>query len=311
MNPIRPALFPLLLGLAVALSACQSTHTDQSARTVMTEAASRTIEDGGTGPYKALMASDSTLATHTVFRPKDLSGFGRKTKLPIIAWGNGACANSPWEHVNFLSEIASHGFLVIAIGPMPAAGQRGGPGGTTKAAMLTDAINWAIAQNNNPASQYYHKLDTSKIAVAGMSCGGLQTLEVAPDVRITTAMICNSGILGNAGAGMGGMPQLTKAQLEKLHTPVIYILGGEKDIAYNNGMDDFKRINQLPVFAANLNVGHGGTYSQPHGGDFSKVATAWLQWQLKGDKQAAKMFQGDPCGVAQMPGWKVEKKNIP
>jgi hypothetical protein len=32
---------------------------------------------------------------------------------------------------------------------------------------------------------------------------------------------------------------------------------------------------------------------------------------LKEDKEAAKMFVGDPCRVAQMPGWNVEKKNIP
>jgi dienelactone hydrolase len=296
--------------LLIVLSGCATTDVASSGPAVSTETASRTVEDGGTGPYKALMASDGTLATHTVFRPKELGAFGRKQKLPIIVWGNGACANSPWEHVNFLSEVASHGFVVIAIGPMPAEGQRGGAGGPTKAAMLTDAINWAIAQNSDGASQYYHKLDVTKIAAAGMSCGGLQTLEVAPDVRITTAMICNSGILGDPGRGMGGMPKLTKDHLEKLRTPVIYILGGEKDIAYHNGMDDFRRINQVPVFAANLNVGHGGTYSRPHGGDFAKVATAWFKWQLKGDKQAAKMFEGEPCGVAQMPGWKVEKKNI-
>jgi dienelactone hydrolase len=296
--------------LLLVSSGCATKQGMPSASAISTETASRTIEDGGTGPYQALMASDRTLATHTVFRPKELGAFGRKQKLPIIVWGNGACANSPWEHVNFLSEVASHGFLVVAIGPMPAEGQRGGPGGPTKSAMLTDAINWAIAQNSDKSSQYYHKLDVTKIAVAGMSCGGLQTLEVAPDVRITTAMICNSGILGDPGSGMGGMPKLAKEQLEKLHTPVIYILGGERDIAYKNGMDDFRRINQVPVFVANLNVGHGGTYSRPHGGDFAKVATAWFQWQLKGDKQAAKMFEGEPCGVAQMNGWTVEKKNI-
>jgi dienelactone hydrolase len=296
--------------LLIVLSGCATTDVATGGAAVSTETASRTVEDGGTGPYKALMASDGTLATHTVFRPKELGAFGRKQKLPIIVWGNGACANSPWEHVNFLSEVASHGFLVVAIGPMPAEGQRGGPGGPTKAAMLTDAINWAVAQNSDKSSQYYRKLDVTTIAAAGMSCGGLQTLEVAPDVRITTAMICNSGILGDPGRGMGGMPKLTKDHLEKLRTPVIYILGGEKDIAYNNGMDDFRRINHVPVFAANLNVGHGGTYSRPHGGDFAKVATAWFQWQLKGDKQAAKMFEGEPCGVAQMTGWKVEKKNI-
>jgi len=285
-----------------------SASTDQVASS---ENATRTIEDGGTGPYPALMVSDSTLATHTIFRPKDLSPFGDGAKLPIVAWGNGACANSPWEHVNFLSEVASHGFLVIAIGPMPAEGQKGGPRGSTKSSLLTDAINWAIAQNGDDKSRYYRKLDTAKIAVAGMSCGGLQALEVAPDPRITTVMVCNSGILGNPRGGMSGMPSLTKDHLEKLHAPTIYILGGEKDIAYNNGMDDFRRLNHVPVFAANLNVGHGGTYGQPHGGDFAKVATAWLQWHLRGDPQAAEMFKGEPCGVAKMEGWKAEKKNIP
>lgn len=310
MTFIKTCLLGGAVGLALVVNGCRTTDADGPMSGVSTETASRTIEDGGTGTYKALMASDGTLPTHTVFRPADLSKFGRRVKLPIIVWGNGACANSPWEHVNFLSEVASYGYLVVAIGPMPAEGQRGGAGGPTKSAMLTDAINWAIAQNSDKSSQYCHKLDVSKIAVAGMSCGGLQTLEVAPDVRITTAMICNSGILGDPGRGMGGMPKLTKDHLEKLRTPVIYILGGEKDIAYHNGMDDFRRINHVPVFAANLNVGHGGTYSRPHGGDFAKVATAWFQWQLKGDKQAAKMFEGEPCGVAQMPGWIVEKKNI-
>lgn len=300
------------VGLALTVfSGCKTAEADETAQVASKETASRTVEDGGTGPYKALMASDGTLATHTVFRPKDLSVFGKKAKLPIIAWGNGACANSPWEHINFLSEVASHGFLVIAIGPMPAEGQRGGAGGQTKSSLMTDAINWAIAQNGDKTSQYYNKLDTTKIAVAGMSCGGLQTLETAPDPRITTAMICNSGILSTPGSGVAGMPGLTKDHLLKLHTPVIYILGGERDIAYSNGMDDFRRITHVPVFAANLNVGHGGTYARPHGGDFAIVATAWFQWQLKGDKEAAKMFQGEPCGVAKMEGWKAEKKNIP
>ena len=296
--------------LAVWLSGCGTTEVPATAQLISTETANRTIEDGGTGPYRTVMASDSTLPTHTIFRPKDLSPFGRKLKLPIIAWGNGACANSPWEHVNFLSEVASHGFLVIAIGPMPAEGQRGGPGGPTKSSLMTDAMNWAIAQNRDKTSQYYGKLNTVKVAVAGMSCGGLQALEVAPDLRVTTVMICNSGILPGPQSGMPGMPNLAKDHLEKLHTPVIYILGGERDIAYGNGMDDFRRINHVPAFAANLNVGHGGTYGQPHGGDFAKVATAWFQWQLKGDSEAAKMFEGEPCGVANMEGWKVQKKSI-
>ncbi len=281
----------------------------QAKQTLSTETITRIVEDGGTGPFPAVMVTDSTLATHTIFRPAELDAFDTSKPLPIIAWGNGACANSPWEHVNFLSEVASHGFLVIAIGPMPQEGQRGG--GRSTSEQLTDAIDWAIACNNNPSSPYYQRIDTTKIAVSGMSCGGLQALEVAPDPRVTTAVICNSGILRNANSGMPGMPNLTKDHLDKLHTPTLYILGGESDIAYGNGMDDVHQLNHVPVFVGNLDVGHGGTYGQSHGGDFAKVATAWFQWQLKEDSEAAKMFKGKPCGIERMPGWKVEKKKIP
>lgn len=298
------------LGLMPLLAFAQNVAAEKAPRTSK-ETASRTIEDGGTGSYKALMASDESLPTHTVFRPKDFGALGDKLKLPIVVWGNGACANSPWEHVNFLSEVASHGFLVVAIGPMPAEGQRGGPGGPTKSPLLVNAIDWALAQNGDKASRYYHKLDTNKIAVAGMSCGGLQALEVAPDARISTVMICNSGILPDPGVGRGGMPKLPKEHLGKLRKSAIYILGGEKDIAYKNGMDDVRRISHVPIFAANLDVGHGGTYGKPHGGEFAVVATAWLQWQLRGDKDAANMFVGEPCGLAKREGWRVEKKKIP
>ncbi len=269
----------------------------------------RVVEDGGTGAYSAIMYTDSSLPTHTVFRPKDLSVFGKKNKLPIIAWGNGACANSPWEHVNFLSEVASHGFLVIAIGPMPKEGERGN--GRSISSQLLDAIDWAIEQNTDKTNVFHKKIDTSKIAVSGMSCGGLQTLEVAPDPRITTAVVCNSGILKNPGSGMPGMPNLPKEQLEKLHTPTLYLLGGESDIAYENGMDDYNRINHVPVFVGNMDVGHGGTYGQPHGGEFAKVATAWYKWQLKGDKKAGKLFTGNPCQLSKLDIWTVEKKNLP
>lgn len=271
--------------------------------------AQRVVEDGGTGDYSAIMYTDGTLLTHTIFRPTDLGVFGEKKKLPIIVWGNGACANSPWEHINFLSEVASHGFLTIAIGPMPQEGQRGS--GKSTSSQLVDAMDWAIAQNNDPASVFYQKIDISKIAVSGMSCGGLQTLEVAPDPRVTTAVVCNSGILGNPGSGMPGMPGLKKDHLAKLHTPTLYLLGGETDIAYKNGMDDYQRINHVPVFVANMDVGHGGTYGLPHGGEFAKVATAWFKWQLKGDQEAGKLFTGNPCQLSQSTIWKVEKKNLP
>jgi len=298
----------ILLSVSLLLCAAFSYPILAQTAPAASKLTSRVVEDGGTGPFKAVMIQESSLPTHTIFRPQNLKDYKSGKGLPVIAWGNGACANSPWEHINFLSEVASHGFLVVAIGPMPQEGEHGS--GRSQSSQLTDAINWAVAQNSDKNSPYYKKIDVSKIAVSGMSCGGLQTLETAPDPRVKTVVVCNSGIIGNPGTGMSGMPQLTKDWLTKLHTPTLYILGGEKDIAYQNGMDDFKRINHVPVFVTNLNVGHGGTYGQPHGGEFAKVAVAWYNWQLKGDNNAGKMFNGNPPALSSSPGWTIERKNL-
>ena len=272
---------------------------------------SRIIEDGGTGNFKAIMKEEGGLPEHTVFVPQDLSQFNANNPLPILVWGNGACANSPWEHMNFLNEIASHGFIVLATGNIPMVDEwYKGP--MSRSEQQIESIDWAFAQNADPQSPYYQKLDVKNICVAGMSCGGLQTLFNCADKRIKTLMICNSGLFNqqNAGQAVGGMPMPDKSKLKEIHTPIIYILGGKEDIAYENGMDDFHRISHVPACAANFPVGHGGTYRQPHGGEFTVVALAWLQWQLQGNKQAAKMFEGKNCELSKRKDWSIEKNKL-
>ena len=282
----------IMLGLAITLTAQQS----------------RVIEEGGTGAYKAVMTEVEGLAEHTVFVPQNLSAFSAEKPLPVLVWGNGACANSPFEHMNFLNEIASQGYLVLATGNIPM-NDEWYKGPMSRSEQQIESIDWAIAQNADPNSPYYQKIDVKNICVAGMSCGGLQTLFNCADPRITTLMICNSGLFNqqNAGQAVGGMPMPPKEKLKEIHTPIIYILGGKEDIAYENGMDDFHRISHVPACAANFPVGHGGTYREPHGGEFTIVALAWLNWQLKGDEQAAKLFKGSDYELQKRKDWTLEK----
>ena len=274
-------------------------------------AKSRIVEDGGTGDYKAVMKEESTLPEHTVFVPQDLTQFNSNKLLPVLVWGNGACANSPFEHMNFLNEIASHGYIVLATGNIPMTDEwYKGPMSRTE--QQIESIDWILAQNEDPASPYFQKVDTKNICVAGMSCGGLQTLFNCADSRITSLMICNSGLFNqqNAGQAVGGMPMPSKDKLNEIHTPIIYILGGETDIAYGNGMDDFSRIKHVPACAANFPVGHGGTYREAHGGEFTVVALAWLDWQLKQDAEAAKMFVGNDCQLPKRKDWTLQKNDL-
>ncbi len=272
---------------------------------------SRVIEDGGTGPYKIVMTEAEGLPEHTVFVPQNLSVFNAQHPLPVLVWGNGACANSPFEHMNFLNEIASHGYLVLATGIIPMTDEwYRGP--MSKSEQQIESIDWAYAQNADPKSPLYQKIDLKNLCVAGMSCGGLQTLFNCADPRIKALMICNSGLFNqqNAGQAVGGMPMPPKEKLNEIHTPIIYILGGSEDIAYGNGMDDFHRISHVPAAALNFPVGHGGTYRQPHGGEFTIAALAWLDWQLKSDKEAAKMLTGPDCGLLKREGWTIEKNDL-
>ena len=272
----------------------------------------RIIEDGGTGDFKAIMKEDTSLShEHTIFVPQDLTQFDAQHPLPVLVWGNGACANSPWEHMNFLNEIASHGFIVLATGEIPMKDEwYKGP--MSRSDQQIEALDWIFAQNRNPASPYYNKIDTLHVCMAGMSCGGLQTLSNCADPRITTIMICNSGLFkpSNAAQAVGGMPMPKKEKLNDIHCPILYMLGGKTDIAYENGMDDFHRIQHVAACAINYPVGHGGTYREPHGGEFTIPALAWLNWQLKGDRQAAKYFIGKEPQLLQRKDWSIEKNKL-
>lgn len=272
------------------------------------------------GRYKAVMEADRSLPTHTIYRPADLGAVDAGA-LPIVAWANGACANEGDAFAPFLTEIAAHGYLVVAIGPivgpkpaMPAAApprapDLSGPPKTTSS-QLIDAIDWAIAQNARPGGAYAGRIDVAKIAVMGMSCGGLQAIEASADPRVTTTGVWNSGVLG---AGSGGLPgaNVTKASLNALHGPALYVSGDATDIAFANANDDFARIATVPaVRVYEDGVGHGGTYGQPRGGSFGEVAVAWLDWRLKGDQAGRRMFTGPACGLCAKPGWHVEAKGL-
>jgi dienelactone hydrolase len=273
-----------------------------------------TVGDGGSGSYKAVLAGDPTLPKHTIYRPRDLGPFGAGNKLPIVVWGNGGCRSGSGEVRDFLSEIASHGFLVIAIGPAGVSATQGWEAPTdSKSSELLDAVAWAIAQDGKDGP-YRGKIDTTKVAAMGGSCGGLQALEVSPDPRVTTSVIFNSGVFDTPPKLPGNMkmpiPDVTKDVLKKLHGPIAYFIGGPSDIAYKNATDDFARIDHVPALIANRDVGHAGTFAEPHGGAFAAAGVAWLKWRLKGDEQAGKMFLGEPCGLAADPKWTVERKNL-
>jgi hypothetical protein len=253
-----------------------------------------------TGPSAAVLEEDPGLPQWTVYRPEMLGG---EQLHPVLAWGNGGCLRNGTLYGNWLLELASWGYIVLADGPPTAAGSDPVGAGMRAGAdgkVLTGAMDWLIAENDRPCSQYYKKVATTKLSVAGQSCGGLMALASAGDKRVTTAIIGNSGLFA-----------ANQATYSALHGPIAYLIGGPNDVAYQNAERDFMNINTVPLFYGNMNVGHGGTWNQANGGEFGRVGKGWLDWQLKGDMTASKMFVGPDCDLCKSPSmWTVKRKML-
>ncbi len=298
----------------------------------------------GSGPHRAIMLVEPSLPTHTVYRPANLGALAAQQKLPVVAWGNGACVALGNRFRYFLTEIASHGFMAIAIGPVgpaeverarsargkPSAQSPAGfmaaaglidieklapgilPAPFSTAAELTQAIDWAAAENKRPGSPYFNKLDLDHVAVMGQSCGGVQAIAAAFDPRVKTLGVWNSGLFDNPRRAFEiAAAPVTKAHLKLLKMPAIYVTGEPSEVAFNNANDDFERLEGMPVFRAWMEkTGHGGTYREPDGGAYGKVAVDWLRWQLQGNADAAKTFVGASCRLCTDAAWHVKRKLI-
>lgn len=259
----------------------------------------------GNGPHEVVIETnaDTGIKEGTIFRPATLS---EDEKWPILVWGEGGCSLNGLSNQDAMVEIASHGYFVIADGT---------PGNNASRDMNTNDIpgmgkpliayiDWVIEENTKTCSPYYHKLNTKKIATNGFSCGGLMAEGTAGDPRITTWGITSSGMFA-----------ANQALYDSVHTPVLILLGGASDTAYNNGKRDYENISKLdvPVLYFSKDIGHGGDMFQRGGGDFTKINLAWLNWWLKGDEGATGkgVLVGPTCTYCSNNQWEVMSSNVP
>lgn len=76
------------------------------------------VEEGGTGPYKSEVVGDASCPAFTIYRPQNLNDLvAKQGALPVIVYANGACFNNNVEMRLLLSEVASYGYVIAAIGP--------------------------------------------------------------------------------------------------------------------------------------------------------------------------------------------------
>jgi dienelactone hydrolase len=214
-----------------------------------------------------------------LYYPKDMTqGYCH----PIVTWGNGTGDQPPTYEV-LIKQLASHGFVVVA--SLSSQTAKGNP------LPQVAGVDWMFKENADPASKFYHKLDTSKVGATGHSQGGMATSLTGADPRVVaTVPIC--------GARAG-----------TLHGPSLLLCGGaDTMVPCSSVQTAFNGIKDVPVMIAELaGVTHGswiGSIKDP----VMVGTTGWMRVHLMNDTANRGMFYGASCKVCSDSKWKVQSK---
>jgi hypothetical protein len=254
----------------------------------------------GPGPYKSMTVSNTgPNRTYTVYRPDMLAPGGAKN--PIVGWMSGGSTT----HTSYplLPHLATHGFVVVASNTTPGIGEE-----VMLGKEIIAGIDWAIMENQRSDSEFFGKLDETKIASMGYSMGALATFTIANDPRLTTTIHISGG-------------NMETERVKNLHAPAAFfcgipgdancsILSTECDIAAANCDTDYANA-VAPVFYANFPGGHLGILTAPNQDTIGTEVTAWLRWRLMQDASLESRFMGADCTVCKDSKWKkVQQKNF-
>jgi len=247
----------------------------------------------GSGRYPAYYSEHPGLKGHTIYSPKAQIA----EKMPVILWGNGMCSDQGLGFRNFLTEVASHGYYIIANGEPKGKGQASNQ-------KMVDALNWIdkVAGTGNLTN-----VDKNKIGAAGQSCGGWQAYRVSTDKRIKlTGIFDSGGNMGGKGAGAGA-----GFSLKQLHAPVGYFLGGTSDMAYRPGTQDYQNLPpSIPaVLVNNPKGGHMQDFMTKQGGLVAFAGRSFFDWILKNSTEGREVLLSKSSRLAKA-GWQVQNKGF-
>ena len=183
--------------------------------------------------------------------------------------------------------MASHGFVII--GPND---RYTGLGETVLA-----ALDLILAQNDDPSSELYQKLDTDKICVMGHSQGGATSVKVGEDERITCTVPIQPWAYIYDDASNQNSPMFLIASDEDSTCPP----ESNSDIIFDS--------SSTPTIYGILH-GAGHLDIREDVSAMPKYITAWCYAHLYNNYDAQAIFYGEDALIYQDTEWDWQTKNI-
>ena len=260
------------------------------------------------GPLTALMypISQEKVTAQPIFhitRPKDLAAPGGL--LPVVAWANGGCFRSDFTWQPLFDRWAGAGFVVLALTGTGADDDLGSMLGTTTKTEHRALLDWVVKANES--GPYAGKLDLSRVALAGNSCGGVTALQSAAEDKRAAAVFVLSG-----SSALGAVD---KQIMQAISVPVGYITGNpSEDVAAPNAADDYAALKEgIPAMLVQRKTGDHITVSTDEKvlPQDAEISLNWLDLALFGTKQAHDTLTSPNVCEHCTPGdWKFQGKHL-
>ena len=226
--------------------------------------------------------TDEVFQKYEVYYPTALETGSEKYPVIVSANGSGVRAS---RYPALLEHYASWGFIVI-----------GNEHDTSFAGDSTDAcLAYLIAQNKNPDSVLYQRVDLENVGVVGHSQGGVgvfNAITAQPHSSVYKAAVSLSPVPVESAKAINWTYEPGKVTIS-----IMVLAGTENDTIDLEPMQQlYSLVNSDKVMARRSNTNHPEMLYSADG-----YVTAWFMWHLQGDEEAAKAFVGDDAEILTNP----------
>lgn len=259
------------------------------------------------GPYATTTGTvtEGSTVEYDLYYPSNYSSL--KFRSPIVTWGNGTGA-APDQYSSLLLQFASYGFTVIATTL-----QNTGSGREMDA-----AAHYLVKMNATQGSVFDGHLNVHRVAAVGHSQGAVGAARVAiMDPTLVSTLITFSLPAAKLDSTNPDCPVVTDCEenMASVHQPAFlisthgsedsYIASPSVERAYFNEVKGRAALGIIEDSGGGK-VDHASIENAAIGGNPAEeiaYATAWLEYTLLGNRQAAGAFSGSHPELTSNPHW--------
>ena len=246
------------------------------------------LAGGGLSTRRFTANAEDPIKKYTVYYPEELETADKKYPLLVVVNGTGFKAT---KYEPELELYASWGFIAV--------GNQDKGTGSGETTVMT--LKYMFAQNEDPSSIFYQKIDVDNIGITGFSQGGAAVFNVLTKFDEAKFFKAAAPLSPVQEAGSHTMTDYGY-DITGVKCPVLLLAGTEGDfetktvIPFEEMSNMYERLDVSKVMARRTGMDHDHMMYSAGG-----YVIAWFRWQLMDDQEAATVFTGDAPEILSNP----------